>query len=215
MRGEKSKTWGKPPPLVETPPHARGKAKWRANEDKATGNTPACAGKSRRARSEMHRQRKHPRMRGEKLSVDGEFAILPETPPHARGKVNAIKFIRRSVRNTPACAGKSNNSSTLQFPLSKHPRMRGEKDQLRDGNHVGAETPPHARGKESSRDHGTDRSRNTPACAGKSTRTSLRSAMARKHPRMRGEKDEGWRRYGSGVETPPHARGKACIYFRL
>ena len=72
-----------------SPPHVRGKVLHEDFEWRDDGITPACAGKRSRSGSAAPRSRDHPRMCGEK---------------HSTGWMAS-----RTLRITPACAGKSKN----------------------------------------------------------------------------------------------------------
>jgi hypothetical protein len=113
-----------------------------------------------------------------------------ETPPHVRGKPALAEPPRKTRRNTPACAGKTNHRLPRVEVHRKRPRMCGENFQSdrvissvtetpphvrgkppeRPASRSGQETPPHVRGKLPEA-VSTDRQEgNTPACAGKTLR---------------------------------------------
>ena len=110
------------------------------------------------------------------------------SPPHARGR--RYRGCRRSVasRITPACAGKTKKISDYLLYKWDHPRMRGEDVRPRNADGGDDGSPPHARGRLSSRKLQTFSGGITPACAGK---TGL------------GPDAEA---YIGG--SPPHARGR-------
>ena len=66
--------------------------------------------------------------------------------------------------------------------------MRGEKPPAAVVNVIAVGSPPHARGKVSSTDKDSPRTRITPACAGKSGGQRHCPGELEDHPRMRGEK---------------------------
>ena len=76
-------------------------AEWAAH-----GITPACAGKSNRRNPGSRTSWNHPRMRGEESRVQQRRMELPESPPHARGRVREEGKQVRIPGITPACAGK-------------------------------------------------------------------------------------------------------------
>ena len=110
-----------------SPPHARGKVSSLQLMPSVLGITPACAGKSLQPQRSCFHGRDHPRMRGEKQYVRGEYIIGWGSPPHARGKVRLVRKRRDTGRITPACAGKRFSSSETRHSVGDHPRMRGEK----------------------------------------------------------------------------------------
>ena len=147
MRGEDlsrrsiiSSKWG-------SPPHARGRR--RAGHFSASNEriTPACAGKTDRSQIRVRLRSDHPRMRGEDIIRDLKSQVDGGSPPHARGR--RIDLVRDEAlfRITPACAGKTFETSANNASLGDHPRMRGEDraEHLDISNMSGS--PPHARGR--------------------------------------------------------------------
>ena len=110
-----------------SPPLTRGKV-WRGQKYGATGRiTPAYAGKSSSTPSATSAARDHPRLRGEKCSVQLSSFFEKGSPPLTRGKVLFRCSRTNGNRITPAYAGKS---SALRFTRARptdHPRLRGEK----------------------------------------------------------------------------------------
>ena len=86
--------------------------------------------------------------------------------------------------------------------------MRGEKSQIFFIYKRDLGSPPHARGKAYDIKKNPDGSRITPACAGKRERTVHAGMISGDHPRMRGEKVNGFVGYRPHQGSPPHARGK-------
>ena len=147
MRGEDSTMTELLISAPETPPHARGRREDAHDIERAIrntpacagktgcdgtrstthqGNTPACAGKTGR-RLRLRRPRwKHPRMRGEDVIWRFRSSRSLETPPHARGRQLLNLKSLTQIRNTPACAGKTNRRHAKRRQGRKHPRMRGE-----------------------------------------------------------------------------------------
>ena len=112
------------------------------------GNTPACAGKSRRSFSSSH--------------------CMMEIPPRARGRDHVSDQGYCLHGNTPACAGKSASHRPDTPATRKYPRVRGEEELVTLRGNSGQEIPPRARGREAElQDHAKEFG-NTPACAGKS-----------------------------------------------
>ena len=95
----------------------------------------------------------------------------------------------KTLRITPACAGKSVLDLLLMRTNGDHPRMCGEKNSGRIFAAIISGSPPHVRGK------GTvfllDKLEPgiTPACAGKRRLVPLPLLFVGDHPRMCGEKD--------------------------
>ena len=153
--------------LEETPPLARGRL--------PTSTSPS-------GRSE-----KHPRLRGEDPRVSVFCASSSETPPLARGRLVGRHPKSIGLRNTPACAGKTDESAAHDRAIEKHPRLRGEDLPCGVTSVVSEETPPLARGRLKCARPMPVYAGNTPACAGKTRCLRCRTVPLRKHPRLRGE----------------------------
>ena len=92
-----------------SPPRVRGKGQELYCLRCTPGITPACAGKRCSVRLSTFHLRDHPRVCGEKhadLSGNGQRI---GSPPRVRGKAEGKAEIARTLRITPACAGKSNH----------------------------------------------------------------------------------------------------------
>ena len=89
-------------------------------------------------------------MRGEETIADSLTYSSPESPPHARGRVDELRKVVTPTGITPACVGKSSMMLDNRIASGNHPRMRGEEPQT-------VTVPAPSMGI-------------TPACAGKSSR---------------------------------------------
>ena len=172
------------------PPHMRGKAAPRDGQQFRTGNTPACAGKSRWSQTIYHRLRDHPRVRGEKTLPIGPLHIFRGSPPRARGKVGLIAGHEAHRGITPACAGKSFLHFRCGSYVWDHPRVCGEKGTRRDNLRAVLGSPPRVRGKVYAGCKFAVYRGITPACAGKSNRAHGRDHSCWDHPRVCGEKQQ-------------------------
>ena len=131
-----------------TPPRARGRLSLFVFPDGEFGNTPACAGKTRRHLYAASTNWEHPRVRGEDACGLRLWAAGTGTPPRARGRLLADAKKDHRPGNTPACAGKTRWCGVAGIPEGEHPRVRGE-----DLSHEhllvsGVGTPPRARGRQ-------------------------------------------------------------------
>ena len=90
------------------------------------------------------------------------------SPPHVRGKAARITPACYTHGITPACAGKSAFMIRFDSGDLDHPRMCGEKIELKKLILFAVGSPPHVRGKVAQKDFRCDKVRITPACAGKS-----------------------------------------------
>ena len=112
---------------MESPPHTRGRvlstdggARACENHPRVRGEetgsgendlllvgiTPACTGKSKPFIAIGRFIQNHPRVRGEETYAKRHIAAVPESPPHARGRVEDWPANDRPNGITPACAGK-------------------------------------------------------------------------------------------------------------
>ena len=176
--------------MVGSPPHARGRRARVVPFPACSRITPACAGKTEAVNPISSTKSDHPRMRGEDRMPRNLINPLTGSPPHARGRPGGFAFRAVEKRITPACAGKTAGASSPQVRTTDHPRMRGEDTPLRLADQIGGGSPPHARGRRSSR--------------------SIAMHRMPDHPRMRGEDRRGRVDSGGGGGSPPHARGRPC-----
>ena len=199
---------------LETPPLTRGRLFYGVHDGFGTGNTPAYAGKTREAVPDRPPFSKHPRLRGEDGHCLNFKVIVVETPPLTRGRPDIDSGLIHSVGNTPAYAGKTGRPLTPATRPRKHPRLRGEDKSWNHHHCRRSETPPLTRGRQQAARRLRRRDGNTPAYAGKTSRTTALSARSRKHPRLRGEDDDKRRPLGEVSETPPLTRGRLSRKFR-
>ena len=151
-----------------SPPRVRGKATKHMKQAKMAGITPACAGKRQRGRALARLYRDHPRVCGEKPSLNLTNHYFKGSPPRVRGKALVLPTPGMPLGITPACAGKSGS-------LAYRPRA-----------FMGS--PPRVRGKDLRKRGPDGPCRITPACAGKRRKASLSSGRYGDHPRVCGEK---------------------------
>ena len=168
VRGEKRTTARKSSTASGSPPRARGKAKRNENRSRRSGITPACAGKSCTRSHWASPAQDHPRVRGEKEIRGGYLDQMSGSPPRARGKGLIAPCVHNLLGITPACAGKSETIAMKCSILWDHPRVRGEKADLRRSKHPAQGSPPRARGKVKGILFNIPLFGITPACAGKS-----------------------------------------------
>ena len=130
-----------------SPPHVRGKEVRLFFLFGLLRITPACAGKSWSNALPCSRREDHPRVCGEKLFVTSALNTASGSPPRMRGKAEGKAEIARTLRITPAYAGKS-TPATAWAPLRRdHPRMCGEKSTPVSASVCSSGSPPHVRGK--------------------------------------------------------------------
>ena len=193
------------------------------------GITPAHAGKSTVKHQNGAYSQDHPRTCGEKPSVAAASAAARGSPPHMRGKDQALKYAVKGARITPAHAGKSFIQQPVIVNLwGSPPHMRG-KDMGVVCAHLGVRitpahagksvtrylsnyntlgSPPHMRGKGGVACPCGQCVGITPAHAGKSALFSPPFDNPEDHPRTCGEKLSLGGTLCSVMGSPPHMRGK-------
>ena len=154
----------------------------------AVGITPAYAGKRRLCVVAAHLGRDHPRVCGEKCAPTAQQNTATGSPPRMRGKAGQIQSQTPELGITPAYAGKSLRLCILSRLLQDHPRVCGEKKNVRLTKNSLAGSPPRMRGKAQYPVRMEGSSWITPAYAGK--RSSYVNVINHTwdHPRVCGEK---------------------------
>ena len=131
--------------------------------------TPAYAGKSETKGTNTVTNKDHPRLCGEKVEKKGIRESRAGSPPPMRGKDNRTHDTERSIRITPAYAGKRHRRRTNVQQDQDHPRLCGEKEQRAARISETLGSPPPMRGKGASWKCLIDCKGITPAYAGKRT----------------------------------------------
>ena len=183
------------PPSVAiqgSPPRVRGKGKHGTATQKGQGITPACAGKSKILPNASKQGGDHPRVCGEKIFLSSLTILLTGSPPRVRGKGIREIFIAKKVRITPACAGKSFIRDFGIAFARDHPRVCGEKHNTVEMFYIDLGSPPRVRGKGHAPVPGALPTGITPACAGKSKGDNWEVKCSGDHPRVCGEKYNGF-----------------------
>ncbi len=150
----------------------------------------------------------HPRLCGEKFDSWGALIWILGSPPPMRGKVLDRQIFPIICRITPAYAGKRIISVLEFFGMWDHPRLCGEKcgTMLMFSRYKGS--PPPMRGKAAATPATRSSTGITPAYAGKSQSFHNRHTACQDHPRLCGEKNHHFCRYGLSEGSPPPMRGK-------
>ena len=208
MCGEKRSAFPVLPCGWGSPPRMRGKAREVLLHPEAVGITPAYAGKRIKLRKRHSICGDHPCVCGEKIEMPYELLLKEGSPPRMRGKARSRCFVVEVMRITPAYAGK--RIAELQTPAVSwdHPRVCGEKVPITCVPKYALGSPPRVRGKVCWRERHRPVPGITPACAGKSGRTSGLTRPARDHPRACGEKSTSTSMMNCGWGSPPRVRGK-------
>ena len=114
----------------------------------------------------------------------------------------------KSIRITPAGAGKTNEMKRNIYKDGDHPRRCGENQTAGSVSRGSPGSPPQVRGKRGKRLRLSASWRITPAGAGKTCCSSSSQTPLQDHPRRCGENGNYWSviMYSSG--SPPQVRGK-------
>ena len=151
-----------------SPPRVRGKGGIYTSKARRTRITPACAGKRARSCAQVRTRRDHPRVCGEKQSLEPATGTGRGSPPRVRGKGEHLPAEPPVPGITPACAGKSRLRRNCARHLWDHPRVCGEKEPTWKPERFAAGSPPRVRGKVEAQAGVVKMAGITPACAGKS-----------------------------------------------
>ena len=171
-----------------SPPRMRGKVRCCMPLLRASGITPAHAGKSMWLQGQNTARQDHPRACGEKPRV--------------------LEDDNSKIGITPAHAGKRLPPHAPQPGQGDHPRACGEKCTSRMPLRTSLGSPPRMRGKVARDGQTARRFRITPAHAGKSWFNCNPGSPQQDHPRACGEKQSGTDIPDDGLGSPPRMRGK-------
>ena len=130
------------------------------------------------------------------------------SPPRMRGKVIHSLCDRPQRGITPAYAGKRRACWWTHRRTRDHPRVCGEKSKTKDTAAYTPGSPPHVRGKVSTRFCAISCHGITPACAGKRCLHRFCKGISKDHPRVCGEKSRCWLDLEPPTGSPPRMRGK-------
>ena len=89
-----------------SPPRVRGEGGEVVTMTREQRITPACAGRSEPTICAEHSSKDHPRVCGEKCVFAECTNAISGSPPRVRGEVIALRDCVRTLRITPACAGR-------------------------------------------------------------------------------------------------------------
>ena len=193
-----------------SPPRGRGKVCIIGAAFVVGGITPAWAGKRDKPALILRVVKDHPRVGGEKSHAAPVVRTGVGSPPRGRGKVFVCFLVTRSLRITPAWAGKRYAQGGASTPGGDHPRVGGEKALIGRCLFGLRGSPPRGRGKERPYRPWAAFIGITPAWAGKRRNERVILWTIRDHPRVGGEKRCTAPISRSRWGSPPRGRGKAA-----
>ena len=168
-------------------PHVRGAHVGRADDVRADGIIPACAGSTKRSLDHEDHQEDHPRMCGEHPLTVMWTVMASGSSPHVRGARECWRRFRCGLGIIPACAGSTRREIRLPHFRRDHPRMCGEHDTCCCRSSTDSGSSPHVRGARPCGRLGKSVSGIIPACAGSTIMQRASANNLRDHPRMCGE----------------------------
>ena len=187
IRGERPKVNCEAAYAAGSSPHTRGTRKCLVPFRVLTRFIPAYAGNAPRREPRQCPTSVHPRIRGERY----HFLIVISSSP---------RFI-------PAYAGNASLFQMTSRRSSVHPRIRGERIQKVDLEALGTGSSPHTRGTQRPRPDRGRRERFIPAYAGNARQEKRSTHFRSVHPRIRGERRQGFNPPIQCGGSSPHTRG--------
>ncbi len=127
---------------------------------------PACAGNAINMIVLLSRKKVHPRVCGERNSINTESCSLAGSSPRVRGTRSVPSCSKRVLRFIPACAGNAKIMAYDAAPPPVHPRVCGERDLTSWLILYGYGSSPRVRGTPGQKKPTRARRRFIPACAG-------------------------------------------------
>ena len=186
----------------------RGKVVKILREGSGNRITPAYAGKRFPTSCRCSAVQDHPRLCGEKIPEIVQHIKDKGSPPPMRGKVNFPNQPASPDRITPAYAGKRYSAAGGSGRWQDHPRLCGEKRIFPSYDSGMTGSPPPMRGKASGTFKSLFSSGITPAYAGKRGLCHYDTSRHKDHPRLCGEKTQGFQIHIADEGSPPPMRGK-------
>ena len=171
--GENTSTFIQLLSMMGSPPRMRGKLVFCRSVPICPGITPAHAGKTQFHCRKERLFRDHPRACGENRSVCPQSNLYSGSPPRMRGKRSGCSGGVSQWGITPAHAGKTLSSGLPRWSQRDHPRACGEKGFQSSPTPKKPGSPPRVRGKPAQDFPRAVSARITPACAGKTFRSSF------------------------------------------
>ena len=205
--GERKKAVSGAETTAGSSPRVRGTRLWRWSCIGRRRFIPACAGNAGARTAPKYTCAVHPRVCGERAFITGRGQDLDGSSPRVRGTRYISKYITKSDRFIPACAGNATPPANTRLSPPVHPRVCGERDIPPVSLGGGAGSSPRVRGTpEVLFDLGL-RSRFIPACAGNAIAPAPRGSGCSVHPRVCGERDGLRGIVDAGGGSSPRVRG--------
>ena len=147
-------------------------------------------------------------MCGENQAGASGQVLIRGSSPRVRGKRYLGPALPAARGLIPACAGKTLVEGPQRPRLRAHPRVCGENSRSMRTSGTPSGSSPRVRGKRERHPVAGHRRRLIPACAGKTTAGTPRSARPRAHPRVCGENIVSYVAVIVLCGSSPRVRGK-------
>ena len=170
-----------------SPPLVRERLKQKQVAPTPSGITPARAGKTTSRWCFLMICGDHPRSCGKDRSRFNEGTFEPGSPPLVRERHELSASEQRSLRITPARAGKTGSKSGKSATTGDHPRSCGKDNSFRPFSQAMSGSPPLVRERLTPARAGKTVAGITPARAGKTARKLCGDEHAGDHPRSCGK----------------------------
>ena len=109
------------------------------------------------------------------------------SPPRVREELILMRMQSKATRITPACAGRTAGFALDSMLPEDHPRVCGKNHCTPSARLERKGSPPHVREEQRYKSRCSFVLGITPACAGRTQKTELRSLCAEDHPRVCGK----------------------------
>ena len=149
----------------------------------------------------------HPHVRGEDEIARASHVTITGSPPRAWGGLRGDADLRRSMRFTPTCVGRTGACGHRRCRPEVHPHVRGEDRSVIAPASRPPGSPPRAWGGRTHREKPCDPPRFTPTCVGRTPRRASTPYRCAVHPHVRGEDYTACATSFTGIGSPPRAWG--------
>ena len=168
---------------------------------------PACAGNGSTASTAPSTWTVHPRVCGERTTLQNTRHTSPGSSPRVRGTVIGMSERRLADRFIPACAGNGRRGATGPAIRPVHPRVCGERSERWTSAVTSTGSSPRVRGTGARALQVDDHHRFIPACAGNGCLLAEHHRQAAVHPRVCGERPGTRPQMRRRIGSSPRVRG--------
>ena len=208
IRGEHWRSASKRPRIPGSSPHTRGAHHRLHRHAHRMGIIPAYAGSTLEESPDRHRDRDHPRIRGEHAAEAFGFTYTERIIPAYAGSTSCANGTSNTPADHPRIRGEhAHRSPPFHYAATDHPRIRGEHSSRAQPGHPAGGSSPHTRGARRPGRGRAGRWRIIPAYAGSTPRSPEDRRRRPDHPRIRGEHPAPFSSMRGPGGSSPHTRG--------